>query len=59
MVPARKGNMSKKFETKQKEACQMEAHQVPVMSFHDVSNYDKSSEIKTTLASTEPCCAIY
>ena len=43
MMPARKENMSKKFEAHQQN---VQAHQAPVMSFHDVWNYDKCSDKK-------------
>ena len=46
MMPARKENMSKKFEAHQQN---VQAHQAPVMSFHDVWNYDKCSDKKTSL----------
>ena len=51
MMPSRKGIMPKKFEAHQQN---MEAHQAPVMSFHDIKNGDECSDIKAMLPSTEP-----
>ena len=50
MMPTRKGIMPKKFEAHQN----VEAHQVPAMSFHDIKIGDKCSNIKAMLSSAEP-----
>ena len=51
MMPARKGDMTKKFEAHQQN---LEAHQAPVMSFHDGRIDDKCSDIKSIIISAEP-----
>ena len=48
MIHARKGIMPKKFEAHQQN---VEAHQAPVMSFHDIKIGDKCFDIKVQSAS--------
>ena len=50
MMPTRKGIMPKKFEAQQN----VEAHQAPDMSFHDIKIGDECSNIKAMLPSAEP-----
>ena len=50
MMPTRKGIMPKKFEAPQN----VEAHQAPDMSFHDIKIGDECPNIKAMLPSTEP-----
>ena len=51
MMPARRDTMPKKFEAHQQN---VETYQAPVMSFHDIRNGDKCSDIRAMLPSTEP-----
>ena len=51
MMPTRKFSMSKKFEAQQQN---VEAHQVPAMSLHDIKIGDECSNIKAMLPSSEP-----
>ena len=50
MMPTRKGIMPKKFNVHQN----VEAHQAPAMSFHDIKIGDEYSNIKVMLPSAEP-----
>ena len=50
MMPTRKGIMPKEFEAHQN----VEAHQAPDMSFHDIKIGDECSNIKAMLPSAEP-----
>ena len=49
-MPTRKGIMPKKFEAQQN----VEAHQAPDMSFHDIKIGDECPNIKAMLPSAEP-----
>ena len=51
IMPTRKGIMSNKFEAHQQN---VEAHQAPLMSFHDIKIGDECSNIKAVLSSAEP-----
>ena len=51
IMPTRKGIIPKKFEAYQQN---VEAHQAPAMSFHDIKIGDECSNIKAMLPSAEP-----
>ena len=50
-MPTRKGIIPKKFEAYQQN---VEAHQAPAMSFHDIKIGDECSNIKAMSPSAEP-----
>ena len=51
IMPTRKGIIPKKFEAYQQN---VEAHQAPAMSFHDIKTGDECSNIKAMPPSAEP-----